>query len=175
MLRARVVGAALCGAVGLGCGGDDDGAAASGDGGGSTNVDMLLSYQESIAWAPIAAKLGRAWTKGAIFGTENPEAGLAMNCKTVPDECKDEAFAKAYYDDTIRLLQPVDESLTLGQLDPAGWKTTADVLLETGTIENAVDVDTLIGAPEVEAVQEKLLDFDAAAVEAEAKEASPSS
>jgi len=144
----------------------------------ATPGDCLVALDETLedeGKAEIAAKLGRAWTKGAIFGTENPEGGLAMNCKIVPDECEDQAFAKAYYDDTIRLLQPVDESLTLGQLDPAGWRTTADVLLETGTIENAVDVDTLIGAPEVKAVQEKLMDFDAAAVKAEAKEAASGS
>jgi NitT/TauT family transport system substrate-binding protein len=144
----------------------------------ATPGDCLVTLDETLkdeGKAELAAKLGRAWTKGAIYGTANPEGGLDMNCKIVPDECEDPAFAKAYYDDTIRLLQPVDKSLTLGQLDPAGWKTTADVLLETGTIDKAVDVDTLIGAPEVKAVQEKLLDFDAAAVESEAKEAASGS
>ena len=142
----------------------------------ATPGDCLVTLDETLKdpkKAEIAAKLGRAWTKGAIFATANPEVGLDMNCKNVPDECEDENFAKAMYDDTITLLQPVDSSLTLGQLDAAGWKTTADTLLETGSIDSAVDTDTLIGAPEVKAVQEKMLDFDAAAVEAEAKEASP--
>ncbi|HWM08181.1 MAG TPA: ABC transporter substrate-binding protein [Solirubrobacteraceae bacterium] len=144
----------------------------------ATPGDCLVALDETLkdpAKADLAAKLGRAWTKGAIFGTENPEVGLEMSCKIVPDECEDPAFAKAFYDDTIALLQPVDSSLTLGEMDPAGWQTTADVLLETGSIESEVDVDALIGAPEVKAVQEKMLDFDAAAVEAEAKEAQPSS
>jgi NitT/TauT family transport system substrate-binding protein len=143
----------------------------------ATPGDCLVALDETLkdpAKADQAAKIGRAWTKGAIFATANPEVGLEMSCEVVPDECQDEAFAQAYYDDTIALLQPVDESLQLGEMDPAGWQTTADVLLETGSIEQAVDVDTLIAAPEVTAIQEKMLDFDAAAVEAEAKEAQPS-
>jgi NitT/TauT family transport system substrate-binding protein len=136
----------------------------------ATPGDCLVALDETLkdpAKAELAAKLGRAWTKGGVYATENPEEGLAASCKAVPDECEDDAFAKAYYDDTIALLPSIDDSLRLGELDPEGWQTTADVLLETKSIENAVDVDTLIAAPEVKAVQEKILDFDPAAVESE--------
>jgi NitT/TauT family transport system substrate-binding protein len=138
----------------------------------ATPGDCLVALDETLkdpAKAELAAKLGRAWSKGAVFATENPEEGLKANCDAVPDECEDEAFAKALYDDTIALLQPVDDSLRLGELDPEGWQTTADVLLQTKSIDKAVDVDALIAAPEVKAVQEKLLDFDPAAVESESK------
>jgi NitT/TauT family transport system substrate-binding protein len=143
----------------------------------ATPGDCFLALDETLkdpAKAELAAKLGRAWVKGSVFATANPEVGLENNCVHVPDECQNEQFAKAFFDDTITLLQPVDESLRLGELDRAGWQTTADVLLETNSIEQAVDIDQLIASPETKAVQEKILDFDPAEIEADAEAAQPS-
>ncbi|MGH2946780.1 MAG: ABC transporter substrate-binding protein [Solirubrobacteraceae bacterium] len=142
----------------------------------ATPGDCLVALSETLqdpAKAEVAAKLGRAWTKGAVFATANQEAALDASCKAVPEECENMEFATAFLADTVTLLQPVDESMPLGSLNPDGWQTTADVLLETESIDQEVDVDQLIASPEVTAIQEKILDFDQAAVEQEAEGAGP--
>jgi NitT/TauT family transport system substrate-binding protein len=138
----------------------------------ATPGDCLVALSETLqdpAKAEVAAKLGRVWTKGAVFATANQDAALDASCKAVPEECENMEFATAFMADTVRLLQPIDESMPLGSLNPEGWQTTADVLLETETIEQEVDVDQLIASPEVRGIQKKILDFDEAAVEQEAE------
>jgi hypothetical protein len=116
-------------------------------------------------------KVGRAWVKGAVFAVENPEAALEMSCPQVPEECKDRAFADEFMRQTVDLLKPLDESVPIGGLDLEGWKTTADVLLDVGTIKEAVDTEQTVNSPEVQQVVEQIQDFDQEAVKQDASEA----
>ncbi|MGH2949875.1 MAG: ABC transporter substrate-binding protein, partial [Solirubrobacteraceae bacterium] len=103
-----------------------------------------------------AVRIIRAWAKGAFFAIANEEAALEISCNEVPEQCTDrERFTQPYLSATVELLRPVDESQPPTSLDPEGWQTTADVLLASGALDEEVDVDTLIGAPEVQAVVDK--------------------
>jgi NitT/TauT family transport system substrate-binding protein len=113
--------------------------------------------------------IGRAWAMGAQFTIANPSAALEVSCPEVPEECKNEAFAREYMDQTAELLQPLDENVQPAGLDIEGWRTTADVLLQAGTIENEVDVDQLVNSPEVREVAEAIQDFDADAIKKSAE------
>jgi NitT/TauT family transport system substrate-binding protein len=116
-------------------------------------------------------KVGRAWVKGANFAIENPEAALEMSCPQVPEECKDRAFADEFMSQTLDLLKPLDESVPIGGLDLEGWKTTADVLLDVGTIKEPVDTEQTVNSPEVQEVVDEIQDFDLEAVKQDASKA----
>lgn len=113
--------------------------------------------------------IGRAWAQGANFTIANPKAALELSCPEVPEECKNEAFASEYMDQTAKLLVPLDTSVKPVGIDLEGWQTTADVLKQTGTIDTDVDVDTLVNDPDVQEVAKAIQDFDVDAVKADAE------
>lgn len=113
--------------------------------------------------------IGRAWAQGANFTIANPKAALDLSCPEVPEECKNEAFASEYMDQTAKLLVPLDTSVKPVGIDLEGWQTTADVLKQTGTIDTDVDVDQLVNDPDVQEVAKAIQDFDAEAVKADAE------
>lgn len=121
--------------------------------------DCLMSHERVLkdpAKQEVAAKIIRAWTKGAYFALEDRDALLDIACDVVPEQCKDRArFTEPYTDTVLGLLEPVDESLPATALDPEGWRVTAEVLRASGALKEDIDVETLIGAPEIKAVHEK--------------------
>lgn len=120
--------------------------------------DCLMSHERVLKdpeKQKVAAGIIRAWTKGAFFSLANRDAMLEIACDVVPEQCKDrERFTEPYTDTVLGLLEPVDESLPPTALDPQGWKVTAEVLRESGSLKEDVDVETLIGAPEIKAVHD---------------------
>jgi NitT/TauT family transport system substrate-binding protein len=120
----------------------------------------------------IVERIGRAWAMGAVFTTENPTAALDIACPQVPEECQDMAFAKQYMNSTADLLVPTDpETTPIAGVDIAGFEASQSALLDAGTIDSEVDLETLINSEDVAAVQEAIQDFDAGQVESEAREA----
>jgi NitT/TauT family transport system substrate-binding protein len=117
----------------------------------------------------VAAKMIRAWMKGAFFAIANEDAAVDIACRAIPAECEDrEGFTAPFAAKIVDIIQPVDESLPPTALDPAGWEQTAKVLLTSGALEEEVDIDTLIASPEVKAVTDSAYeDVDAAKAEAE--------
>jgi NitT/TauT family transport system substrate-binding protein len=139
-----------------------------------TPGDCLVVMKETLEdeqKRETVVKIGRAWVKGAVYAVENPDAALELSCPQVREECQDMDFAEEFMRQTVELLKPLDESVPIGGLDLEGWRTTADVLLEVGTIKEAVDVDQLINSPEVQQVVEEIQDFDEEAVKQDASEA----
>jgi len=133
-----------------------------------TPGDCLVMTKDTLAdpeKRKQAIAIGRAWAMGAQFTIANPSAALELSCPEVPEECKNQAFAKEYMDQTAELLQPLDSKVPPVGLDIEGWKTTADVLLQAGTIEDEVDVDQLVDSPEVKEVAQAIQDFDVDAVQ----------
>jgi len=118
--------------------------------------DCLISTAPALAdegTQEVAAKMIRAWMKGAYFAIADQEAAVDIACKALPHECRDrEGFTAPFAAKIVDIIQPVDESLPPTALDPAGWEQTANVLLTSGALEEEVDVDTLIASPEVKAV-----------------------
>lgn len=115
-------------------------------------------------------KMGRAWAKGAVFSIENPSAALELSCPSVPEECKDRDFAQEFMAQTVDLLTPLDTSVPPAGIDLEGWKTTAQVLKDVGTIDKAVDVEQTVNSPEVQEVVKEIQDFDADAVKQDAEQ-----
>jgi NitT/TauT family transport system substrate-binding protein len=132
---------------------------------------MMKETLEDQQKRETVVKVGRAWAKGAVFAVENPDAALEMSCPQVPEECKDRAFAEEFMRQTVDLLKPLDESVPIGGIDLEGWKTTADVLLDVGTVKKPVDTEQTVNSPEVQQVIEEIQDFDAEAVKQDASEA----
>jgi NitT/TauT family transport system substrate-binding protein len=114
--------------------------------------------------------IGRAWAEGAVFTIANPEAALALSCPEVPAECKNKAFASEYMDQTAKLLVPLGTDIPPVGLDVEGWRITAEVLKNTGTIDTDVDVDQLVNSPEVREVATAIQDFDVDGVKADAEQ-----
>lgn len=114
--------------------------------------------------------VARAFTKGALFGVTNPEAALDIVCDDLPETCQDRDLELIFLKETARLAVPVDPSIPVGGIDQTGWETAAQVFFESGTIDEMVDVDDLLNSEDARAVREKILDFDAEAVEQAAQE-----
>lgn len=118
--------------------------------------DCLISTESALGdqeKQDVAAKMIRAWMKGAFFAIADQEAAVDIACRAIPEECRDrEGFTAPFAAKIVDIIQPVDESLPPTALDPAGWQQTADVLRTSGALENEVDIDTLIASPEVEEV-----------------------
>ena len=121
--------------------------------------DCLISTQSALAdegTQDVAAKMIRAWMKGAFFAIADQEAAVDIACNSIPQECEDrEGFTAPFAAKIVDIIQPVDTSLPPTALDPAGWEQTADVLLTSGALEDEVDIDTLIASPEVKAVTDR--------------------
>lgn len=135
--------------------------------------DCLLVKEDTLndpGKREFAVKMARAWAKGAVFAATNPDAAIEIACKRVPEECKDEKFARQYALDTIELSGADDTSKPFGVVGLDAWQTTADLLESTKTIAGAVDVETLAGGPDIEKFQQEYGDFDRPAVEQEANE-----
>jgi NitT/TauT family transport system substrate-binding protein len=134
--------------------------------------DCLISTTKALGDTQTqeqAAKMIRAWMKGAFFAIANQDAAVDIACRAIPEECEDrEGFTVPFAKKIVDIIQPVDESLPPTALDPAGWKQTADVLVTSGALEEPVDIDTLIASPEVEDVTDRAYaDVDAVRREAE--------
>lgn len=114
--------------------------------------DCLISTESALAdqgTQEAAAKMIRAWMKGAFFAIANEDAAVDIACKSIPQECEDrEGFTAPFAAKIVDIIQPVDESLPPTALDPTGWEQTANVLLASGALEKEVDVDALIASPE---------------------------
>lgn len=101
--------------------------------------------------------LARAWAKGSLFTIEYPEETLELGCKAVPEECEDMEAARLLVEDTANLLKPIEQGAPIGSLYAEGWQTTADVLADTGAIEEPVDVAELIDNEASQAIEDEVL------------------
>jgi NitT/TauT family transport system substrate-binding protein len=134
--------------------------------------DCLISTAPALedeGTQEVAAKMIRAWMKGAFFAIADQEAAVDIACRRLPHECEDrEGFTAPFAAKIVDIIQPVDESLPPTALDPAGWEQTANVLRTSGALEEEVDVNTLIASPEVKAVTDSAYeDVDAVRTAAE--------
>lgn len=105
----------------------------------------------------IIEKIARAWAKGSMFTIEHPEETLELGCEVVSEECQDMEAARLLVEDTAELLKPIEDGAPIGSLYEEGWQTTADVLFETGAIEERVDVSELIGSDAAKEIASEIL------------------
>ena len=129
--------------------------------------DCLLVKQEVLddeTKRKQAVGIARAWAKGALFAQSNPDAALEIGCKLVPEECKDEAFAKQYMADTIKLQTPADPEAAFGVVPLEGWETVEKLLRDSGTVKSDVDVETFAASAEIQEIQKEYADFDRDAI-----------
>lgn len=135
--------------------------------------DCFVTTSEAMAdddKKETAAKIIRAWMKGAYFAIANPEAAIDVGCKVVPESCSDmETFTIPFVDRVLEIITPLDPNVPPTTIDVAGWEQTAKVLHDAETIDEEVDVTNLAAGPETQAVAElAYADVEAAKAEAEA-------
>lgn len=125
-----------------------------------TPGDCLVTREEVLQdeeGRRIIEGIARAWARGSVFTIESPEETLEIGCQEVPEECENMEAARILVEDTARFLEPVEEGAPIGSLFQEGWQTTADVLADTGAIEEPVDVTDLIAGPEAQEIEEEIL------------------
>jgi NitT/TauT family transport system substrate-binding protein len=125
-----------------------------------TPGDCLVTREDVLqdeSKRQIVEGIARAWARGSKFTIDNPEQTLEIGCEAVPEECTDMESARVLVEDTARFLEPVEEGAPLGSLYQEGWQTTADVLADTGAIQQPVDVTELVASPEAQEIEEKIL------------------
>jgi NitT/TauT family transport system substrate-binding protein len=125
-----------------------------------TPGDCLVTRQEVLddpEKREVIDGISRAWARGSVFTIENTDQMLEIGCKAVPEECEDMEAARLLVEATADLLQPVEEGAPVGSLYQEGWQTTADVLADTGAIEEPVDVTDLVAHPAAQEIEEEIL------------------
>jgi NitT/TauT family transport system substrate-binding protein len=130
--------------------------------------DCLVAKEESLEDAEVRdqiVRLARAWSKGNLFATSNPDRALEIGCTRFPEDCTDEEFAKQYMDTRVQLLTPVGAEL--GQTDTpyglppvGGWQTAVDLLVSSDQLSEPIDVGGLLETPEVEEIVAEWSDYD---------------
>ena len=139
--------------------------------------DCLFAKEETLndpEERDVVTRIARAWSKGNLFASSNPDAAVEIGCKLFPEDCTDRDFAKSYMDKRVQLLTPLGAEL--GQTDtpygepPAdGWQTAADILAETGQLEEPLDVNEIIGTDQVKEIIAEWSDYDRAEVKEQAE------
>jgi NitT/TauT family transport system substrate-binding protein len=125
-----------------------------------TPGDCLVTRQEVLDdpdKREVIEGIARAWARGSVFTIENTEEMLEIGCAEVPEECEDMESARLLVEATAELLQPVEEGAPVGSLYQEGWQTTADVLADTGAIDEPVDVTDLVAHPAAEEIEDEVL------------------
>lgn len=125
--------------------------------------EEMLSDPEQRA---VALGVARAWAKGTVWFMANRDAALELGCEVVPEECRNQAFAEQFIDDTLALFEPPEEGTPIGVVPDEAWITTADLLRETDTISGDVDIETFAFSDDIKAFHDEFMDFDQAEVEA---------
>lgn len=108
-----------------------------------------------------AAALGimRAWAKGYEFAKEDPKRALELSCALVPEECSDMAFAEQYLLDTLTIAEQQDPNAPFGSVPLSAWETTAQLLVDSGTISGPVDVKVMVESPEISELLSEYVNF----------------
>lgn len=137
----------------------------------ATPGDCLITTADVLKEKPeIASGIARAILKGMYFAFADPEAALAIGCKIAPEQCEgQQGYAQALADKMMTLMQPTDPSGVPSQIEPPGWELSRDLLVQTGTLEEPVEIDDLIASAEVAAVEETAF-ADVETLKAEAEE-----
>jgi ABC-type nitrate/sulfonate/bicarbonate transport system substrate-binding protein len=130
--------------------------------------DCLFAKQETLddpEQRDAMVRIARAWSKGNLFAASNPDAAVEIGCKLFPEDCTDRAFAESYMNKRVELLTPLGAEL--GQTDTPygepptdGWQTAADILHETGQLEQPLDVNEIIGTDQVKEMIAEWSDYD---------------
>ncbi|OUZ12429.1 hypothetical protein BHE97_01575 [Aeromicrobium sp. PE09-221] len=135
--------------------------------------DCLVTTVEALEDEQVRDQLvgmARAWSRGAVFAAENPEAATTIACRVVPQECEDMDFATTYVKDTIDLSGIADATDTpFGYVDDSAWQTTFEVLTGSGAITGDPDAGTFAGGELAEQFAADYWDFDIATTQEEAR------
>jgi NitT/TauT family transport system substrate-binding protein len=116
--------------------------------------------------------MGRALAKARLFGVTNPEAARLIVKGVNPEEQLDDEVARAIFDLALERTAPW-EGLRVGEVSQEAWDRTMQVLLLPGSptaLTGPIDLGAAINNSFVDAYQ----DFDATAVEQEARDYQPS-
>jgi NitT/TauT family transport system substrate-binding protein len=137
----------------------------------ATPGDCLITTADVLNEKPeVAAGIARAILKGMYFAFANEEAALDIGCKIAPEQCEgQQGYAEALLAKMMTLMQPSDPSGVPSKIEPPGWELSRDLLVQTGTLKNEVDVTDLISSAEVAKVEEDAFG-DVETLKAEAEE-----
>lgn len=85
-------------------------------------------------------KIARAWTRGIVDALNDPEHALEVACEYVPEECQDEAVARAYMNVTLEGIKP-REGLQLGEFDYPSLEVQLELLSQRDLGPEEVDLE----------------------------------
>ena len=130
--------------------------------------DCLVVKEESLNDTAVRdeiVRLARAWSKGSLYATSNPERALEISCESFPEDCTDEAFAEGYMNTRLELLTPAGASIgqtetPYGQPPVEGWQIAMELLVDSDQLSGPIDVEGIMATPEVEEVLAEWSDYD---------------
>jgi NitT/TauT family transport system substrate-binding protein len=94
----------------------------------------------------------RAWAKAQYVGLERPNVVEAIVREKIPEEWRQENVAEAALANAIDLFTPAGE--TIGEIRPEVWENGQQLLLDTGVIEEGIDIDTVLNDELVEEIND---------------------
>jgi NitT/TauT family transport system substrate-binding protein len=94
----------------------------------------------------------RAWAKAQYVGVERPEIVEQIVREEIPEEWRNEAVAEAALANAVDLFTPAGE--TVGEIRPDVWENAQQLLLDTGVIDEGIDIETVLNDELVEEVND---------------------
>jgi NitT/TauT family transport system substrate-binding protein len=103
-----------------------------------------------------AIKIVRAWLKGDQFARLNPERAFDIACEAVPEECRDEKTARAFFERSVEVATP-PEGVRPGENAPLeDFETIQGALIEGGDMKEEVDLEEVFPTTYVDQFNEGL-------------------
>jgi NitT/TauT family transport system substrate-binding protein len=120
----------------------------------SNGFVVLQETLDNEADREVAIKIVRAWLKGDKFARDNPEEALQIACEAVPEECRDEATAQAFFDRSIEVATPPEGTLPGANEPLSAFETIQNALIEGGDMEREVDLEEVFPNTYIEEINE---------------------
>lgn len=105
----------------------------------------------------------RAWAKAQYIGTQRPEIVEAIVREAIPEEWRNETVAEAALTNAVDLFTPAGD--VVGEIRPDVWENAQQLLLDTGVIDEGIDIDTVLNDDLIEEINDWDRDEAVAAAE----------
>lgn len=122
----------------------------------SNGFVVMQETLDNEADRDIAIKIVRAWLKGDQFARLNPDEAFGIACEAVPEDCTDEATARAYFERSVEVATP-PEGVRPGENSPIeAFGTIQNALIEGGEMKQEVDLEEVFPTDYVDQFNEGL-------------------
>jgi len=122
----------------------------------SNGFVVMQETLDNEADREIAIKIVRAWLKGDQFARLNPDEAFQIACEAAPEDCSDEATARAYFDRSVEVATP-PEGVRPGENAPIdAFGTIQNALVEGGDMKQEVNLEEVFPTTYVDEFNEGL-------------------